>query len=173
MRPAPEKFIAKMKYAPPADLAFPAPGHDHRGCTDRALSDAAAVCATRGGRLTEIRRRVLEAVWDSHAPLGAYDILARLNRDGGRNVPMAVYRALDFLMEHGLVHRLASRNAFIGCRHPGDAHSAQFLICEACGTVAELASPAVHAAIQRAAAQKGFTVAGETIEISGRCPHCR
>jgi Fur family zinc uptake transcriptional regulator len=152
---------------------FPRPDHDHAACAIDAISAAETVCRTRGARLTELRQRVLETIWEGHAPLGAYDILARLNRGGGRNAPMAVYRALDFLMEHGLVHRIASRNAFIGCRHPGDSHKAQFLICEGCGSVAELASRAVESVIRRAAAQKGFEVAGETVEIMGRCPNCR
>lgn len=152
---------------------FPSSDHNHAACSTDAIAAAESVCRERGARLTEFRQRVLEAIWEGHTPRGAYDILARLNRGGGRNAPMAVYRALEFLMEHGLVHRIASRNAFIGCRHPGNSHNAQFLICEVCGSVAELASRAVAAAIRRAAAQKGFAVAGETVEITGRCPNCR
>ncbi|MCB2108464.1 MAG: transcriptional repressor [Rhodobacteraceae bacterium] len=154
------------------DPFFPPPGHDHRSCASEAIAAAETICQDRGSRLTALRQRVLEAIWEGHRPLGAYDILARLNRNGGRNAPMAVYRALDFLMDHGLVHRLASRNAFIGCRHPGDDHSAQFLICDSCGSVAELASDDVHKTIGRAAAKKGFAVTSETVEITGHCPNC-
>lgn len=151
---------------------FPSPGHDHRHCAKHALSEAEGVCEERGVRLTALRRRVLELVWDSHAPIGAYDILAKLNAGGARNAPMAVYRALDFLIDNSLVHRLDSRNAFIGCRHPRDQHRAQFLICDKCGAVAELASDSIHDSIRRAARTKGFKVDNVNIEATGRCPNC-
>jgi Fur family zinc uptake transcriptional regulator len=118
-----------------------------------------------------MRRQVLTAIWESHVPIGAYDILAQLNTGGGRNAPMAVYRALDFLLEHGLVHRVASLNAFVGCAHPGEAHGSQFLICRVCGSVGEINTKAINVAVARAA--PGFAVENEVIEISGVCPHCR
>jgi Fur family zinc uptake transcriptional regulator len=84
---------------------------------------------------------------------------------------MAVYRALDFLLEQGLIHRVASLNAFIGCAHPGEDHGSQLLICRVCGTVGEINTKAINAAVARAA--PGFAVESEIIEIRGVCPHCR
>ncbi|MDX2145153.1 MAG: Fur family transcriptional regulator [Rhodospirillaceae bacterium] len=130
---------------------FPDPHHDHAVCGAAAMAEADHVCRKRNARLTAFRRRVLEAIWADHAPIGAYDILARLNAHGERNAPMAVYRALEFLMENGLVHRLSSLNAYIGCRHAGRAHTGQFLICTRCNSVAELTSDAVHNSVERAA----------------------
>src|SRR3546814_13619005 len=93
--------------------------HDHDHCVSHALAEADSLCARQGVRLTALRKRVLELVWQSHKPLGAYDILAQLTeQDGRRAAPPTVYRALDFLLENGLVHRIASLNAFIGCNHP-------------------------------------------------------
>ena len=93
--------------------------HDHSHCVSDALRAADALCARSGARLTALRRRVLELVWQSHRPLGAYDILGVLSsEDGRRAAPPTVYRALDFLLEHGLIHRLASLNAYkIGRAH--------------------------------------------------------
>ncbi len=103
------------------------------------MSEADALCARQGLRLTALRRRVLELVWQSHKPLGAYDILAVLSeQDGRRAAPPTVYRALDFLLENGLVHRISSLNAFIGCNHPEHAHQGQFLICRECHAAIEL-----------------------------------
>ena len=99
---------------------------------------ADALCARQGVRLTELRRRVLELVWQSHKPLGAYDILAVLSETDGRRAPPTVYRALDFLQENGLVHRIASLNAFVGCNNPEHSHQGQFLICRTCHTAIEL-----------------------------------
>src|SRR5918995_5952602 len=115
------------------DLA--APDHDHARCIDAALDRAAALCARRGARLTELRRRVLELVWQGHAAVKAYDVLDRLGRKAGSAKPPTVYRALDFLIAHGLVHRLESLNAYVGCPMPDASHEGQFLICGACGGV--------------------------------------
>lgn len=152
---------------------FPKRNHDHNACGAQALADAEEICRTRGLRLTALRRHVLEIVWEGHGPLGAYDILARINADGARNAPMAVYRALDFLMEHGLVHRLSSLNAFVGCRHPGEDHAGQFLICNNCKDVAELTSESVTKTVTKAAKARGFTPMSEIVEVMGLCPNCK
>ncbi|KPB37943.1 FUR family transcriptional regulator [Pseudomonas savastanoi pv. glycinea] len=139
-----------------------------------ALAEADALCAKQGLRLTTLRRRVLELVWQSHKPLGAYDILAVLSdEDGRRAAPPTVYRALDFLLENGLVHRIASLNAFTGCNHPTHAHQGQFLICRLCHAAIELQHPAISNAIIDAAAGVGFAVEGQTVEIVGVCAGCK
>lgn len=148
--------------------------HDHSHCVAEALAAADQVCARSGARLTALRRRVLELVWASHQPLGAYDILGVLSaEDGRRAAPPTVYRALDFLLEHGLIHRLASLNAFIGCNHPGQSHQGHFLICRRCNTAIEVEQPAIGAAIQAAAAEVGFAVEGQMVEVLGLCARCR
>jgi len=125
-------------------------------------------------RLTALRKRVLELVWQSHKPLGAYDILAVLSeQDGRRAAPPTVYRALDFLLENGLVHRIASLNAFIGCNHPEHPHQGQFLICRLCHTAIELENAAVSDAIAAAAASVDFQAEAQTVEVVGICAPCR
>ena len=152
---------------------FARAGHDHDDCVRQALADAEALCAASGARLTELRRRVLELVWESHTPLGAYELLAMLRAAGRPAAPPTVYRALDFLLDQGLVHRLASRNAFVGCAHPGHDGPVQFLICQRCGNVAELDDPGISAAIAGAARARGFASARHTVEVSGTCPDCQ
>ncbi|MGE4064016.1 MAG: Fur family transcriptional regulator [Rhodospirillaceae bacterium] len=137
------------------------------------MRTAEAVCEKRGARLTAIRRRVLAAVWSSHAPVGAYDILAELNADRGKTAPMAVYRALDFLMEQGLVHRLASLNAFIGCALASESHTAHFLICRGCKSATEMDGAAVTRAVKKSLSAHGFFPETEIIEIQGLCAYCR
>ena len=105
--------------------------------------------------------------------MGAYDILAVLGAEGRSAAPPTVYRALEFLQEQGLVHRLSSLNAFMGCGRPGHPGSGQFLICQSCGNAAELNDGGVERAISRSAASQGFSVHGHTVEISGVCPECR
>lgn len=147
--------------------------HDHSHCVSHALATAESLCEQRGLRLTVLRRRVLELVWSSHKPLGAYDILAVLSEiDGRRAAPPTVYRALDFLLEHGLVHRISSLNAFVGCNHPGEMHQGQFLICRSCHAAVELERSTIEAAVQASASSLGFRVEGQTVEISGLCASC-
>ena len=148
--------------------------HDHSRCVAEALAEAEQICASQGTRLTALRKRVLELVWASHKPLGAYDILAVLSEeDGRRAAPPTVYRALDFLLENGLVHRIASLNAFIGCVHPGELHQGQFLICKACHSAIELEHAAISQAIVASAGEVGFAVESQTVEVVGLCAGCR
>jgi len=155
-----------------AAASFSGARHDHRHCVSGALAAAARLCAERGARLTPLRRRVLELVWRSHAPIGAYDILEALAAEQGPTAPPTVYRALDFLLAQGLVHRIESLNAFVGCVHPDGSHGGQFLICDDCGAAAEVHDPRVDAAVARRAEELGFTVARKTIEVRGLCPAC-
>jgi Fur family zinc uptake transcriptional regulator len=152
--------------------ALPA-DHDHALCIDAALDHAAVLCARRGARLTRLRRRVLELVWRGHSAVKAYELLGELDHGGGAAKPPTVYRALDFLIVHGLVHRLESMNAYVGCPRPGAPHDGQFLICGSCGTVSEFTAPAIHSAIAREAAGFGFRVGQQTIEVHGVCRDCR
>jgi Fur family transcriptional regulator, zinc uptake regulator len=148
--------------------------HDHSRCVHSALTEADTLCEQKGLRLTALRRRVLELVWQSHKPLGAYDILAVLSeQDGRRAAPPTVYRALDFLLDNGLVHRIASLNAFMGCVHPEHAHQGQFLICRACHIAVELEQPGITQAINEGAGTVGFSVETQTVEVVGLCSNCK
>ena len=135
---------------------------------------AETLCAQRGRRLTPIRRKVLSALLGSHKPLGAYEIIELIALKGPRPAPITAYRALDFLRENGLVHRIESRNAFIACVHNHAAGElVVFLICEGCGAVGEASSADVASTLTSAARAAGFTPRSPVIEIGGICAHCR
>jgi Fur family zinc uptake transcriptional regulator len=157
-----------------AATSFGVDAHDHQKCIDGALRRAQALCQRQGARLTAQRRRILELIWRSHVPVGAYELLALLNKAEQRPAaPPTVYRALDFLQSHGLVHRIESLNAYVGCAYPGRQHAGQFLICNDCGSAAELHDPRVASAIAEGAASTGFEVRRQTVEVEGRCPRCQ
>jgi Fur family zinc uptake transcriptional regulator len=151
---------------------FPAADHDHRHCARAILAHAEGVCRACGARLTPQRKRVLEIVASSHAAIGAYAIMDRLKDDGRPPAPIAVYRALDFLIANGLVHRIASRHAYVACTRAGDHHGSQFLICRRCGAVGEMTSAAIWQALIGAAAGAGFSVVAPVIEVEGECAAC-
>jgi Fur family zinc uptake transcriptional regulator len=137
------------------------------------LEAAAAVCARSGGRLTALRRSVLGLILSAEAPLTAYQLLDRLRATRKGAAPPTVYRALEFLLEKGLIHKVESRNAFVPCLEPGHhTHPVQFLICGKCGTVAELEDEAVVAALDRAALRHGFRLDTAVVELEGICAAC-
>jgi Fur family zinc uptake transcriptional regulator len=147
--------------------------HDHRRCQRELLAAARRVCEQRKLRLTSRRHQVLEILLASHQPLGAYDILALLNRAGQaeRVAPPIVYRALEFLLAQGFIHRIESRNAFISCVHPGHQCAAQFLICRDCEQVAEIEHQ--DSALLAQADHLGFAVDHSVVEITGVCAECQ
>lgn len=147
--------------------------HDHAHCTAEALAMAEAVTHANGARLTPVRRRVLEILLEDHRALGAYDVLARLAAEGFGNQPPVAYRALEFLVDQGLAHRIQRLNAFTACGHMGKAHAPAFLICRGCQTVAEASADPARAAIEAEADRSGFQVERTTIEALGLCPNCR
>ena len=137
------------------------------------LDHAGQICEAKGARLTDLRREVLGLILDADAPTGAYDLLDRLRATRHGAAPPTVYRALEFLLEHGLVHKLESQSSYVGCVSHGDTeHAAQFLICRTCGQVTELDDHELAHALEDAAKRLGFTVGKATIEAEGRCASC-
>jgi Fur family zinc uptake transcriptional regulator len=138
-----------------------------------AMTNAEEICRAAGARLTPIRRKVLEALFATHKPLGAYDLAEMLGPKGRRLAPITVYRALDFLIDNGLVHRLASQNAYIACAHQhGPRETVAFLICENCGSVDEVTSAAMSKTLSDVLDREKFVPTGQIIEITGRCAEC-
>jgi Fur family transcriptional regulator, zinc uptake regulator len=154
-------------------MDFPSPHHNHEKCTADLISRAERTCVGRGSKLTGQRRDVLACVGQSHAAVGAYDIIERMAEKGPRPAPITIYRALDFLMAHGLIHKVESRNAFVACSHAHDGEPAALMVCTGCGTVAEREVPEAFAAMARAATDSGFRAEHTVIEMSGQCCLCR
>jgi Fur family zinc uptake transcriptional regulator len=155
------------------EVQFPNKRHNHKACITDALSKADAYCHQEGLRLTELRRQVLELVWGSHRPVGAYDLLQQMTDTGRKAAPPTVYRALEFLLAHHLIHRIDSMNAYLGCSRPGHPHHAQFFICKGCGEAAELVDRKIDNALNRDAENLGFEIENRTIEVTGTCDTCR
>ena len=148
------------------------PAHDHHACMASTLTAAETLARNRGERLTPLRRRVLEIVLASHRPIGAYDVLATLARDHTRPAPPTVYRALEFLLAQGFVHRIDSLSAFVGCFAPEKAHRSRFFLCLRCGRAAEIEDPDLDRALVAAAARAGLAAERETVELAGVCRDC-
>jgi Fur family zinc uptake transcriptional regulator len=151
--------------------AFPAPDHDHHRCAADAISHAERICKERAQKFTPIRRQVLQALLSSHRPLGAYEVIDELAKSMPRPAPITVYRALDFLMTNGLVHRIESRNAYLACAHDHDQASlVAFLICDSVG---EIPAAPVAQSLTAAARASGFVPKLSVVEITGTCAHCQ
>ena len=147
--------------------------HDHEACATSALDSARRACLARDLKLTPVREKVLNILLESHAALGAYDILEKLSLEGFRSQPPVAYRALDFLVEHGFVHKIERLNAFIACAHSGEGHSPAFMICKRCNQVAEAMSVPISTTLGKAAKAIGFSIDKTVLEAEGMCPRCR
>lgn len=146
--------------------------HESAG-PDELLARAERICAESGRQLTPLRRRVFDALVRAGAPLGAYDLVERLGRER-RISPISVYRALDFLIEAGLIHRIAVRNTYMPCHHVhGAGETTVFLVCTLCGGVDEVASQQVAKELDGTAASADFTPRSRAIELEGECSACR
>ena len=136
------------------------------------LLQAEQLCASRKLRFTQSRRRVLELVCQYSQPVGAYRLLDDLREDGLSAAPPTVYRALDFLLENGLIHRLATNNTYLACAHPQKQHEGLFLVCSMCGETQEVHTSGVFQAVNRSASKQNFFVEHATVEVTGICSSC-
>ena len=131
------------------------------------------LCEQRGLRLTPIRAHALQLIADAGRPFKAYDLLDQMRATHDSAAPPTIYRALDFLLEHGFIHKLASINAFVGCHHPGaEAHAVPFLICDTCQSATELEDEEIVASLDRRARALGFVPQAQTLEVHGVCAEC-
>ena len=136
------------------------------------LERAETLCHERGVRLTEQRKTVLQLLCASDKPLSAYELLERMRGVVKNPAPPTVYRALDFLLEQGLVHKLESLHAYVGCAHPDHPHASQFLICDDCGEVAEVEDSSVAKSLKAAGKAIGFRTKRPVVELLGTCAQC-
>lgn len=154
-----------------------------RPCTDPAcrgrhapgerVALAAFLCDARGVQLTALRRQILQLLWESGRPMGAYELIEALKRRDSRPVgPPTVYRALAFLMEQALVMKIESRNAYVPCAHPERRHDCLFFICSTCGAATELEDGRIEGLLAEDAAALGYRVMRRVIEVEGTCPRC-
>jgi Fur family zinc uptake transcriptional regulator len=123
-------------------------------------------------RLTPIREQVLRLLAENSRPVKAYDLLEMMQSQVGSNAPPTVYRALDFLLEHGFIHRLASINAYVACHHPNVSHSVPFLICDGCQNAIELEDDSIAERLIAKAGSLGFKTRAQVLEVHGLCRDC-
>ena len=147
--------------------------HDHDQCVHQALENARQVCIESGARLTWIRHRILELIWSSHTPVLAYELLKIIRLEKPNAEPPTVYRALEFLLDQNLIHKIESLNAYAGCPHPNVPHNGLFLICTECREVAEMDIPDINKTLAEETGKSGFRMEQQTMEILGVCPACQ
>ena len=147
--------------------------HHHHHDAAGIVREVERECNARGLRLTALRREVLELVAKARKPVKAYDLLESLRDRHAGAAPPTVYRALDFLLENGFIHKLESINAFVSCHHPAEAHQVPFLICDVCENATEVCDEgAIAHLIERQARDFGFRAKAQTLEVHGVCRQC-
>jgi Fur family zinc uptake transcriptional regulator len=149
-----------------------ASAHHHQHDANAFVSEVTAACELRGLRLTEIRQQVLDLIASAHKPIKAYDLLDKLKDDRSNAAPPTVYRALDFLIENGFIHKLQSINAYVSCHHPSVVHQVPFLICDVCESATEICDERVSKLLNDQARTLGFRTRAQTLEVHGVCNDC-
>ena len=147
--------------------------HHHRDCIDHALQTAEQICLKKGVRLTTIRKSVLELICANHKAIGAYELLDLFRAQDPKAKPVTIYRALDFLMEAGLVHKIESLNAFIGCLQAETQHKSAILICDQCKNAYEIDATSVYESLFSLSEEVQFKPQYLTLELHGLCANCR
>jgi Fur family zinc uptake transcriptional regulator len=140
---------------------------------DAFVREVERLCERRGLRLTPIRAHALQLIADAGRPVKAYDLLDQMKTTHDAAAPPTIYRALDFLLEHGFIHKLSSINAFVGCHHPGaEPHAVPFLICDRCQSATELEDEHIVESLSERARALGFMPQAQTLEVHGVCAVC-
>ena len=147
--------------------------HHHVDDGDAFVAEVERACEARGLRLTPIRAHALRLIADAGRPIKAYELLDRMKATHDAAAPPTVYRALDFLLEHGFIHKLESINAYVACHHPEQAHQVPFLICDRCASAEEVCDARVAELIEAQAEALGFRPLAQTLEVHGLCKRCR
>jgi Fur family zinc uptake transcriptional regulator len=150
-----------------------APGHTHGESPEAALALAEEYCRERGEKLTPIRRKVLELLLNSGRATKAYSLLDEMRQIHPGSAPPTVYRALDFLLSAGLVHRIESINAFTVCHDLTQCQHGILVVCQQCGNVTELHQPKLRQALIAQIEDAGYRVASDEIELKGLCSACQ
>ena len=146
--------------------------HSHSKCISTALKRADSLCSKRNIRFTPIRKKVLSLILEQHMPIKAYDILAKLSDADHIEKPPTVYRALEFLLDNQLIHKIDSSNSYIACEFDHKQHESQFLVCDNCNEVMELQEPLLSSALTETSESKGFITRQSHVEIHGVCADC-
>ncbi|GAA3942507.1 Fur family transcriptional regulator [Litoribacillus peritrichatus] len=147
--------------------------HNHHQCQTSAVEQARRLCEEQGVRFTKLREQLFTLIWESHKPVTAYKLLDQIKDSDFSATPPTVYRTLDFLLEQGLIHRINSLNAFIGCCQPGARHTGTFIICERCEHAQEVDHANILHAIQQVSEQHHFQMKSYVTEVYGLCPQCQ
>ena len=126
--------------------------------------------------LTNKQALVMNLLGKTKGPLSAYAILDQLHDSGFRG-PVQVYRALEKLMELGLVHRLESLNAFVAFQQRTCDHQSKktiiFTICEICGSVQELVNNGLEHLVRSLEKDIDFLTNRSVIELKGIYSTCK
>jgi Fur family zinc uptake transcriptional regulator len=146
--------------------------NDHNKCTQDAFEKAREICVKQGLRFTDLRQKVFSIILQNHQTSKAYDILNILQKEDSSAKPATVYRTLDFLLEHGLIHKLHISNSYVNCSHPLTHKRCSFLICNKCNEVRECCDKSLANQIEKIGLKNDFQVEDVAVEIRGICNMC-
>ena len=147
--------------------------HDHRKCSKKVIQNAEETCLKFSLNFTPIRKKVLEIISSNHKPSRAYDLLEKLRDDGFCDKPPTIYRALDFLIENKIVHKLNTINAYVACFDEESEEISCFLICEMCQEIEEFHNKNLNKVLTNIGKKRGIEIKNLNLEIGFKCQECK
>ncbi|MDR2124427.1 MAG: transcriptional repressor [Desulfovibrio sp.] len=136
------------------------------------LAEAEQRCMQRGARLTDLRRSIFEILLAARKPVKAYDIIECMRDRGQRLTPASIYRTLEFLLGHGLAHRVNALNAYVPCTGPHEEQALLLFVCSGCRGTTEIDDRVLYDAVRSRLAGLGISLRNGCIEIQGICRNC-
>ena len=136
------------------------------------LKKAEAYCKENAYQFTEPRKKVLSILLDHDEPLGAYRILETLTTKSTKPKPPTIYRAIDFWLKHGFIHKVESVNGYIACKQCKSHTNIDLLVCDICKRVTEIHLKPLEDRIKNKKDLMGFKPNIISTEIHGTCKKC-
>lgn len=147
--------------------------HSHQKCVDKLIKQAREICIKNNLRLTPLREKILEIIFQNHKAIKAYDVLKELEKHNISDKPPTIYRALDFFITNKIIHKIHCINSYLVCSHPGMHNDCSLFICEKCNSVEENCDNNISKLIVEDAKNNNFTIKNKNIEILGICQNCQ
>lgn len=140
---------------------------------EKLLAIAVQICRDHGERLTNQRRKILKLAMEQTSPLiKAYTLLGKMQEHDKTVAPPTVYRALNFFVSVGLMHKIEALNAYLICTHLHCQHQSLILVCEKCEFVKEISAEDSVSNIDKSCSKHGFSASRQDFLIIGTCKKC-
>lgn len=130
---------------------------------------------TKGKKLTQTRKAIVEMLCGSHSLLTAPQIQQKLQELGISMNKTSVYRELEFLVKNNIAKAVVLGSGITHYESAFHSHH-HHLTCTNCGNTDEIETNELEqpmTKIEAKAKEKGFVVKDHSLEFYGLCINCK